>query len=203
MRAFNHIINTGKAFYWGTSEWLASEIEEAWAVADRLGLIGPIVEQPGYSLLRRAKVDEEYKNASLYSRRGLGLTVWSPLAGGLLTGKYINGIPDDSRIATSKDPFIQSVKARVGTEEWNKEQESVKQLIRIAERLGTDVATLSLAWVLKNDNVSSAITGASRPEQLYQTVKAVTVKKQLNKEVLDEIEEVMGNKPAELPMRFG
>jgi aryl-alcohol dehydrogenase-like predicted oxidoreductase len=166
-------------------------------------LIGPIVEQPGYSLLRRGKVDEEYRNANLYARRGLGLTVWSPLAGGLLTGKYINGIPPDSRFATSKDPYIQSVVKGVGNEQWNKEQESVKKLTKIAEGLGTDVATLSLAWVLKNDNVSSAITGASRPEQLYQTVKAVSVKKQLTKEVLDEIEEVMANKPAELPTRFG
>ncbi|KAF2274962.1 Aldo/keto reductase [Westerdykella ornata] len=203
VRAFNHVINTGKAFYWGTSEWLASEIEEAWAVADRHGLIGPIVEQPGYSLLRPEKVDGEFKHARLYSRRGLGLTVFSPLAGGLLTGKYINGIPPDSRLATSKDGYIQSVVAGVGNEKWNKEQESVKKLIKIAERLNTDVATLSLAWVLSNNVVSSAITGASRPEQLWQTVKAVSVKKQLTKEILDEIDEVMGNKPEELTMRFG
>jgi aryl-alcohol dehydrogenase-like predicted oxidoreductase len=124
------------------------------------------------------------------------------LASGLPTGKYINRIPDDSRFVTSKYLVMQSIKARVGSEEWNKEQESVKKLIKIAERLGTDVATLSLAWVLKNDNVSSAITGASRPEQLYQTVKAVTLKKKLFKEVLDETDEVMGNKLAELPQRF-
>jgi aryl-alcohol dehydrogenase-like predicted oxidoreductase len=203
VRAFNHIINTGKALYWGTSEWLASEIEEAWAVADRLGLIGPIVEQPGYSLLRREKVDEEYRNANLYARRGLGLTIWSPLAGGLLTGKYVDGIPPDSRMAQSNDPVTQAVVKSVGSEKWNKEQGSVKKLMKVAERLGTDVATLSLAWVLKNEHISSAITGASRPEQLYQTVKAVSVKKQLTKEILDEIEEIMGNKPADLPMRFG
>lgn len=203
VRAFNHIINTGKAFYWGTSEWLASEIEEAWAVADRLGLIGPIVEQPGYSLLRRDKVDEEFANAHLYTRRGLGLTTFSPLAGGLLTGKYVDGIPPDSRLASSTDKYIQSVVKGVGNEQWNKEQEAVKGLIKIAEKLGTDVATLSLAWVLSNKNVSSAITGASRPEQLYQTVRAVEVFKKLDSKTLEEIEAVVANKPAELTLRFG
>ncbi|KAH7082147.1 NADP-dependent oxidoreductase domain-containing protein [Paraphoma chrysanthemicola] len=203
VRAFNFLINTGKTLYWGTSEWLASEIEEAWAVADRLGLIGPIVEQPGYSLLRRDKVDEEFVNAGLYTRRGLGLTIFSPLQGGLLTGKYIDGVPEDSRLRQSDDPYIQSVIKTVGTDAWNTQQEKVKKLIKIAEGLGTDVATLSMAWVLSNKNVSSAITGASRPEQIFQTVKAVGVYRQLTKENLDEIEEAFGNKPAELTKRFG
>ncbi|KAF2114632.1 NADP-dependent oxidoreductase domain-containing protein [Lophiotrema nucula] len=203
VRAFNHLINTGKALYWGTSEWLASEIEEAWAVADRLGLIGPIVEQPGYSLLRREKVEEEFRHANLYSRRGLGLTIFSPLQGGLLTGKYVDGVPDDSRIAQSDDKYIQSVKAGVGNEAWKKQQESVKGLIKIAEKLGTDVATLSMAWVLKNPDVSSAITGASRPEQIFQTVRAIDVAKKLDEGVLKEIDDVFGNKPAELQKRFG
>lgn len=202
VRAFNYLINTGKTFYWGTSEWLASEIEEAWAVADRLGLIGPIVEQPGYSLLRREKVDEEFRNANLYTRRGLGLTIFSPLAGGILTGKYLNGVPENSRFATSTDKYVKSVQPNIGNEQWNKDQETVKKLVGVAEKLGTDVATLSLAWVLKNSNISSAITGASRPEQLYQTVKAVTVKDQLTPEILEEIEGIVGNKPQELVLRF-
>ncbi|OAL52989.1 voltage-gated K+ channel beta subunit [Pyrenochaeta sp. DS3sAY3a] len=203
VRAFNHLIDTGKTLYWGTSEWLASEIEEAWAVADRLGLVGPLVEQPGYSLLRREKVDEEFANAGLYGRRGLGLTVFSPLAGGLLTGKYVDGVPEDSRLKTSDDPYIQSVIKTVGTETWNAQQEKIKALIKVAERLDTDVATLSMAWVLSNKNVSSAITGASRPEQIFQTVKAVDVYRKLTKENLEEIEEIVGNKPAELTKRFG
>ncbi|KAF2009270.1 voltage-gated K+ channel beta subunit [Aaosphaeria arxii CBS 175.79] len=202
VRAFNHLIDQGKIFYWGTSEWLGSEIEEAWAVADRLGLVGPIVEQPGYSLLRREKVDEDFKNARLYERRGLSLTSFSPLAGGILTGKYVDGIPPDSRLAQSKDKYIQGLSKTVGNDEWNKQQESVKGLIKIAEKLGTDVATLSLAWVLSNKNVASAITGASRPEQLYQTIKAVDVVKKLDQKVLDEIEAVVNNKPAELPLRY-
>ncbi|KAL1797662.1 hypothetical protein ACET3X_004268 [Alternaria dauci] len=203
VRAFNYLINTGKTLYWGTSEWLASEIEEAWAVADRLGLIGPIVEQPGYSLLRRSKVDQEFKDANLYERRGLGLTIFSPLQGGLLTGKYVDGVPDDSRLRQSDDPYIQSVIKTVGSDAWNQQQDRIKKLMDIAKKLDTDVATLSMAWVLSNKNVSSAITGASRPEQIYQTVKAVDVYRKLTKENLDEIEEVMGSKPAELTMRFG
>ena len=195
VRAFNFLINTGRALYWGTSEWLPSEIEEAWAVADKLGLIGPVVEQPGYSLLRREKVDDEFKNAKLYERRGLGLTVFSPLAGGLLTGKYIDGVPEDSRFKTSDDPYIQSVIKTIDTPAWKEQQEKIRALIQVAEKLGTDVATLSMAWVLSNKNVSSAITGASRPEQIFQTVKAVDVYRKLTPEVLEEIEAVLDNKP--------
>ncbi|KAI4933074.1 hypothetical protein J4E85_003477 [Alternaria conjuncta] len=203
VRAFNYLINTGKTFYWGTSEWLASEIEEAWAVADRLGLIGPIVEQPGYSLLRPQKVDQEFKDAGLYTRRGLGLTIFSPLQGGLLTGKYVDGVPEDSRLRVSDDPYIQSVMKSVGSDAWNEQQGKIKKLMDVAKKLDTDVATLSMAWVLSNKNVSSAITGASRPEQIYQTVKAVDVYRKLTKENLEEIEEVMGSKPEALTMRFG
>ncbi|KAK3197549.1 hypothetical protein GRF29_216g552527 [Pseudopithomyces chartarum] len=163
VRAFNYLINTGKALYWGTSEWLASEIEEAWAVADRLGLIGPIVEQPGYSLLRRDKVDGEFQNAGLYSRRGLSLTIFSPLAGGLLTGKYVDGIPEDSRLNTSDEPAVQVILKKRGTPAWDEEQNKIRKLIAIAERLGTNVATLAMAWVLANDNEIEEIFG-NKPE---------------------------------------
>ncbi|KAJ4362041.1 hypothetical protein N0V83_010983 [Neocucurbitaria cava] len=203
VRAFNFLIDTGKTLYWGTSEWSASEIEEAWAVADRLGLVGPIVEQPGYSLLRREKVDGEFKDAGLYARRGLGLTVFSPLAGGLLTGKYVDGVPEDSRLKQSDDPYIQGVVKTIGSDTWNEQQGKIKQLMGVAERLGTDVATLAMAWVLANKEVSSAITGASRPEQIWQTVRAVEVYRKLTGEVLEEIEGIVGNKPAELTKRFG
>jgi aryl-alcohol dehydrogenase-like predicted oxidoreductase len=203
VRAFNYLINTGKALYWGTSEWLASEIEEAWAVADRLGLIGPIVEQPGYSLLRRDKVDGEFQNAGLYSRRGLSLTIFSPLAGGLLTGKYVDGIPEDSRLNTSDEPAVQVILKKRGTPAWDEEQNKIRKLIAIAERLGTNVATLAMAWVLANDNVCSAITGASKPEQIWQTVHAVAVYRKLTPDILQEIEEIFGNKPEAVTKRFG
>ncbi|KAF1925512.1 Aldo/keto reductase [Didymella exigua CBS 183.55] len=203
VRGFNFLINTGKALYWGTSEWLPSEIEEAWAVADRLGLIGPVVEQPGYSLLRREKVDDEFRNAKLFERRGLGLTVFSPLAGGLLTGKYIDGVPEDSRLNTSTDPYIQGVIKTVGTPAWTEQQGKIRALMRVAESLDTDVATLSMAWVLSNKHVTSAITGASRPEQIFQTVQALHVYRKLTPDVLDEIERIFKNKPAQLTPRFG
>ncbi|KAF2264945.1 Aldo/keto reductase [Lojkania enalia] len=203
VRTFNYLINTGKTLYWGTSEWLASEIEEAWAVADRLGLIGPIVEQPGYNLLKRDKVEGELASANLYARRGLGLTIFSPLQGGILTGKYINEIPPDSRLAQSQDGYIKSVSRSVGDEKWVKQQETVKSLMGIAEGLGTDVATLSMAWVLKNKNISSAITGASRPEQIWNTVRALEVVKRLDEKVLEEIENIVGNKPQQISKRFG
>jgi aryl-alcohol dehydrogenase-like predicted oxidoreductase len=203
VRAFNFLINSGKTLYWGTSEWLASEIEEAWAVADRLGLIGPVVEQPGYSLLRRDKVDREFSDANLYVRRGLGLTIFSPLMGGLLTGKYVDGVPEDSRLRQSDDPAIEGLIKSIGSETWNAQQEKIKELMGVAEKLGTDVATLAMAWVLCNKNVSSAITGASRPEQIWKSVGALGVYRKLTKENLEEIEGVMGSKPAELMMRFG
>jgi aryl-alcohol dehydrogenase-like predicted oxidoreductase len=203
VRAFNFLINTGKALYWGTSDWLASEIEEAWGVADRLGLIGPIVEQPEYNLLRREKVEAEFGHAGLYKRRGLGLTVFSPLKGGLLTGKYVDGVPDDSRLRKSDDAYIQSVVKGIGSPEWNAQQDKIRSLMKVAERLDTDVATLSMAWVLCNKDVSSAITGASRPEQIWQTVKAVGIYRKLTPENVEEIEKIMENKPAELTMRFG
>ncbi|KAL5388720.1 hypothetical protein DPSP01_002827 [Paraphaeosphaeria sporulosa] len=203
VRAMNFLINSGKVLYWGTSEWLASEVEEAWAVADRLGLIGPIVEQPGYSLLRREKVDGEFKNAGLYRRRGLGLTIFSPLAGGLLTGKYIDGIPEDSRLKTSDEHAVQMILKKKETPLWDEEQSKIKKLMEVAERLGTNVATLSMAWVLANENVASAITGASRPEQIWQTVHAVEIYRRLTSDILQEIETIFGNKPEEVTKRFG
>jgi aryl-alcohol dehydrogenase-like predicted oxidoreductase len=139
----------------------------------------------------------------LYSRRGLGLTIFSPLQGGLLTGKYVDGVPSDSRLRVSDDPYIQSVLQGVGSEAWDAQQAKIRKLMGIAERLGTDVATLSMAWVLANKNVSSAITGASRPEQIFQTVRAVGVYRKLTDEVMREIEGVMGNGVKEVVRRFG
>ncbi|CAN9235089.1 unnamed protein product [Alternaria alternata] len=203
VRAFNYLINTGKTLYWGTSEWLASEIEEAWAVADRLGLIGPIVEQPGYSLLRRDKVDQEFKDANLYGRRGLGLTIFSHSKVAFSQEDMYDGVPTIRASASPTTLTFNPSSKLSGATTWNQQQDKIKKLMDIAKKLDTDVATLSMAWVLSNKNVSSAITGASRPEQIYQTVKAVDVYRKLTKENLNEIEQVMGSKPAELTMRFG
>jgi aryl-alcohol dehydrogenase-like predicted oxidoreductase len=200
VRAFNHVINTGKAFYWGTSEWSADEIATAWRYADKLGLIGPLMEQPQYNMLAREKVEKEYEH--LYEEVGLGLTIFSPLKIGILTGKYNEGIPKDSRLGSSNDPFVQSMNKRFGDEGWKKDLEVVARLKPVAEKLDISLATLAYAWVLKNKNVSSAITGASRPEQVYDSVLAIPAIEKLTPEIMEELDQILGNKPAVMVRRF-
>ncbi|KFA66359.1 hypothetical protein S40285_01329 [Stachybotrys chlorohalonatus IBT 40285] len=200
VRAFNHIIDTGKAFYWGTSEWNADEIAQAWRYADKLGLIGPIVEQPKYNMLVRVKVEGEF--AHLYREHGLGLTTFSPLEQGILTGKYKNGIPDDSRFAQTSVEFIKGHWERTGKEQWDAQIQRVNKLEPIAEKLGVKMNTLALAWVLKNPNVSSAITGASSPAQVYDNIRALAVVDKLTPEILGEIDDILENKPPEVTKRF-
>jgi len=121
VRAFNHIIDTGKAFYWGTSEWRADEIERAWKVADRLGLVDPLMEQPNYNMLLREKVESE--SELLYKERGLGITGFSQLKGSILTGKNVEGVPEDSRQGKSQDKYIVGLRKTQETESWKKEME--------------------------------------------------------------------------------
>lgn len=200
MRAFNHLINTGKALYWGTSEWTAEEISTAWRYADKLGLIGPLMEQPHYNMLVRQKVEGDYER--LYEEIGLGLTIFSPLKIGILTGKYNDGIPKDSRLGTSDDKFVQGMNKRFGDDDWKKEIAIVAKLKPIADKLEITQAALAMAWVLSNKNVSSAITGASRPEQMYESVKALDAIPKLTPEVKEEIEGILNNKPASFTRRF-
>jgi len=200
VRAFNHIIDTGKAFYWGTSEWDADEIASAWRVADKLGLIGPIMEQPQYNMLARTKVEKEFQH--LYEEVGLGLTIFSPLKAGILTGKYNDGIPKDSRLGSSNDAWVKSMNERFGDEAWKKDLDTVAKLKPVAEKLKISLATLAMAWVLKNKRVSSAITGASRPQQVYDSVQAISAQEKLTPEVLEEIDGILGNKPASMTRRF-
>jgi aryl-alcohol dehydrogenase-like predicted oxidoreductase len=200
VRAFNHIIDTGKAFYWGTSEWDADEIAQAWRYADKLNLIGPVMEQPGYNMLRREKVEKEYEH--LYEQVGLGLTIFSPLKIGILTGKYNDGIPKDSRLGSSTDPIVAMMNEKFGNDDWKKDIEIVAKLKPVADKLDMTQATLAMAWVLKNKNVSSAITGASRPEQIYESVKAIPAAEKLTPEILAEIDEILGNKPEVMTRRF-
>jgi len=201
VRAFNYLINAGKAFYWGTSEWNADEIATAWRFADKLGLIGPIVEQPQYNMLARTKVEVEF--AHLYEEIGLGLTIFSPLKGGILTGKYNSGIPSDSRLGASSDPFVKQMNENFGNEDWKGQLKMVEQLKPIVSKLDITLANLAYAWVLKNPRVSSAITGASRPEQVYESVKALSAVKLLTDEIMAEIDQIIGNKPKEMIRRFG
>lgn len=202
VRGFNYLINTGKAFYWGTSEWTASEIADAWRIADKLGLVGPVVEQPQYNLLVRERVEKEYR--WLYEAHGLGLTIFSPLKGGVLTGKY-NGTtepPAGSRLAESEDGYIKGLRKTVGDDAWTKQLKQVEALKPIADELGISTAQLSLAWILKNPNISSMITGASRPEQVRDNVRALAVAEKLTDEVIEKIEAAIGTKPGVEIRRF-
>ena len=157
------------------------------------------MEQPQYNMLARDRVEKDY--VSLYEEYGLGLTIFSPLRIGVLTGKYNDGIPADSRLATSKE-FAGAFEKRLASEEGKADLEKVRQLRPIAEKLGCNQAALAMAWVLKNPRVSSAITGASRPEQVAKSVRSLEVVPRLTEEIMAEIEGVLKNKPAELPRRF-
>lgn len=189
VRAFNTIIEKGQAHYWGTSEWSAFEIEHAQHTATRLGLQGPVVEQPQYNMFVRERFEAEY--APLYKLYNYGTTIWSPLYQGILTGKYNDGIPADSRYGTvSKDGA-----SKFDQPETKAQIEKVRKLTKIAEKLGGSVASLALAWLIKNPNVSVAIIGATKPEQIVENVKALELLPKLSDEILKEVEEILDNKP--------
>lgn len=187
VRTLHDIITQGKALYWGTSGWGADQIMLACHVAEQHHLHKPQMEQPQYNMLHRDRVEKEY--ARLYQDIGLGLTAWSPLASGLLTGKYNDGIPADSRAALKGYEWIQR---DVITPE---RVETVKRLQPVAADLGCSLAQLALAWCVKNPNVSTVITGASRPEQVHENMRALEVAPRLTPEVMDRIEGILGNKP--------
>jgi voltage-dependent potassium channel beta subunit len=200
VRGFNFLIDRGLCFYWGTSEWSADEIERAQHVATRLGMVGPLMEQPQYNMLWRDKVEVEY--SLLYEEYGMGLTPFSPLKAGILTGKYNDGIPKDSRFAVSDDGFVKMMQERFQTKEWEEEAKKVATLKPVADKLGTSQARLAMAWVLKNPNVSSAITGASRVEQVWDSIRALELLPKLTPEIMEEIDGVLKNKPTPLTRRF-
>jgi len=187
-------VNQGKAFYWGTSEWSATQVMEAYAVARREHLIPPTMEQPEYNMFHRERVEREY--ARLYREIGLGTTIWSPLASGMLTGKYNNGIPEGSRMALEGYEWLRK---RLNSEKGKEQIAKVRQLTTIADELGCSTAQLALAWCLKNPNVSTVITGASLGSQVQENMKALEVSNQLTPEVLEQIENVLNNKPAPEP----
>lgn len=190
VRAMNHVINQGKAFYWGTSEWNAAQITEAYQIARREHLIPPLMEQSEYSMLHREKIEKEF--LPLYQGIGLGTTIWSPLKSGVLTGKYNNGVPDKSRLSLESYEWLKNT---LLSEEGLKDIEKVKKLTLIADELGISMTGLALAWVLKNKNVSTVITGASRPEQVKENMKAIDFVKLLTSDVMEKIEEILQNKP--------
>ena len=181
VRAMSDLITQGKALYWGTSEWSASDIRAAWEIAERHHLHKPVMEQPQYHLFHRKRVEQEY--ARLYEDIGLGLTTWSPLASGLLTGKYKSGVPDGSRGALENMAFL-----RDGLTHPAKNA-AVGQLEPIAAGLGATLAQLALAWVAKNPHVSTVITGASRVDQLNANLGALDLLDKLTPEVMARIDE--------------
>ena len=190
VRAMSHLIDQGKAFYWGTSEWSAVQIMEAHAVARREHLIPPTMEQPQYNMLHRERVEHEY--ARLYREIGLGTTTWSPLASGILTGKYEAGIPEGTRFDV---PEYEWLREKVLSEQGKIDVDKARRLQPVAEELDCSLPQLALAWCLKNEHVSSVITGASKPSQVVENMRAVDVAPRLTPEVLGRIEEILDNRP--------
>jgi voltage-dependent potassium channel beta subunit len=197
VRAMHNLILQGKVIYWGTSEWSAQQITEAHGVARTYGLTPPVMEQPQYNLLHREKVEAEF--LPLYENFGMGTTIWSPLASGILTGKYNEGIPSDSRLNL---PNYQWLKDLWTSEDGKQKIEKVRNLTRLAKELDVSLTHLSIAWCLKNPNVSTVILGASRLGQLEDNLKAMDAVKKLSPEVMDKIEAIVDNQPP-APERFG
>lgn len=187
VRAMHDLIQQGKILYWGTSEWSAQQIMEAYGLARQYGLTPPTMEQPQYNMFHRQRFEVEY--ARLYTEIGLGTTIWSPLASGLLTGKYSHGIPDGSR-------------ADLKGYEWLREhvlshQQEVTKLAELADQLAISLPRLAIAWCLKNPNVSSVITGASKLDQIHENMRAVEDVNKLDDDVMARIEDILDNKPDE------
>ncbi len=183
----HNLIQQGKILYWGTSEWSASEIMEAHLVAKQNHLIGPVMEQPEYNMFRRTKMEAEYRH--LFKYHGLGTTIWSPLASGLLTGKYLNEFPDDTRLGMEGLDWL---KDRVVRDD---KLEKVRKLKAIADNLEISLTKLSLAWCLKNPHVSTIILGASKVSQLRENLETTMVVSLLTDEVMAGIDDVLNNKP--------
>jgi voltage-dependent potassium channel beta subunit len=181
--AMSDMVSAGKALYWGTSEWSADEIRAAYEIAERHHLHKPVMEQPQYSLFARERVEQEY--ARLYEDIGLGLTTWSPLASGLLSGKYVDGIPEGSRATL---PGYEWLRDRLTDPDANAK---VRALGGLAEELSCSLAQLALAWCVKNPHVSTVITGASRPEQVHENLGALDVLGRLDDVTMSRIEEIM------------
>ncbi len=190
VRAMTDVIRQGKALYWGTSEWTAARIMEAYGVARQEHLVPPTMEQPQYHMFERERVEVEL--LPLYTRIGLGTTTWSPLASGMLTGKYNEGIPKGTRATLAGYEWLRS---RFEGPEAKAQIEKVKKLEPIARELDGTLAQLALAWCLRTPHVSTVITGASRVEQVTENMKAIRVLERLTDAVQARIEKVLGNKP--------
>ncbi|MGN8226128.1 potassium channel beta subunit family protein [Gracilimonas sp. BCB1] len=191
--AMNQVINEGKALYWGTSEWSADQIRKAYDFARENHLRPPLMEQPEYNMFKRDKVEKEF--SSLYDDIGLGTTIWSPLASGLLTGKYNDGIPEGSRLDLDKYSWLR--KKLLESENGKAKLRKVEKLAKVSDEIGVPMPQLALAWCLNNENVSTVITGASTVEQVEQNMKTMEILDKVDEEAMERIEEILDNKPKE------
>uniref|UniRef100_A0AAY4DHP8 Voltage-gated potassium channel subunit beta-1 n=1 Tax=Denticeps clupeoides TaxID=299321 RepID=A0AAY4DHP8_9TELE len=190
VRAMTHVINQGMAMYWGTSRWTAMEIMEAYSVARQFNLIPPVCEQAEYHLFQREKV--EVQLPELYHKIGVGAMTWSPLACGIITGKYENGIPESSRASMKS---YQWLKEKIVSEDGRKQQAKLKELGHIAEKLGCTLPQLAVAWCLRNEGVSSVLLGTSNAEQLTENLGAIQVLPKMTSHMVSEIDHILGNRP--------
>jgi voltage-dependent potassium channel beta subunit len=182
--ACSDIVSSGKAHYWGTSEWPADDIRAAWEIAERHHLHKPVMEQPQYNMFERRKVERSYRR--LYDELGLGLTTWSPLASGLLTGKYLDGVPEGSRATLPGYEWLRDLLTSPAR------NDQVRALAGIADELGATLAQLAIAWCARNPHVSTVITGASRVEQVHENLGALEVLERLDDSTMARIAEVIG-----------
>uniref|UniRef100_A0A8B9V8N1 Potassium voltage-gated channel subfamily A regulatory beta subunit 2 n=1 Tax=Anas zonorhyncha TaxID=75864 RepID=A0A8B9V8N1_9AVES len=190
VRAMTHVINQGMAMYWGTSRWSSMEIMEAYSVARQFNLIPPICEQAEYHMFQREKV--EVQLPELFHKIGVGAMTWSPLACGIVSGKYDGGIPPYSRASLKG---YQWLKDKILSEEGRRQQAKLKELQAIAERLGCTLPQLAIAWCLRNEGVSSVLLGASNADQLMENIGAIQVLPKLSSSIVHEIDSILGNKP--------
>uniref|UniRef100_A0A8C1QFT9 Voltage-gated potassium channel subunit beta-1 n=1 Tax=Cyprinus carpio TaxID=7962 RepID=A0A8C1QFT9_CYPCA len=190
VRAMTYVINQGMSMYWGTSRWTAMEIMEAYSVARQFNLIPPVCEQAEYHLFQREKV--EVQLPELYHKIGVGAMTWSPLACGIITGKYENGIPESSRAAMKS---YQWLKDKIVSEDGRKQQAKLKELGHIAEKLGCTLPQLAVAWCLRNEGVSSVLLGTSNAEQLTENLGAIQVLPKMTSHVVSDIDHILGNRP--------
>uniref|UniRef100_A0A8C7WR37 Voltage-gated potassium channel subunit beta-1 n=1 Tax=Oryzias sinensis TaxID=183150 RepID=A0A8C7WR37_9TELE len=190
VRAMTHVINQGMAMYWGTSRWSAMEIMEAYSVARQFNLIPPVCEQAEYNFFQREKVETQLPE--LYHKIGVGVVSWSPLACGIITGKYENGIPESSRAAMK--PY-QWLREKIMSEDGRKQQAKLKELTHIAEKLGCTLPQLAIAWCLRNEGVSSVLIGSSNPVQLTENLGAIQVIPKITTGIASEVDHLLGNRP--------
>jgi len=197
VRAFDWLINQGKAFYWGTSEWSSRQIEEAIHIADKLGLIGPVADQCQYNCFHRHRFEVEYD--VLYKKYDFGTTVFSALASGILTGKYNDGVPENSRFATNKE-FFKDREAALRTPEGQAKIEKVRKLTTLAKKyFNATPGQLALAWAAKHPNCSTVILGASNPEQVHDNLKALEILPKFTDEIYAEVNDILDNTPTPEP----